>query len=219
MRQRRVFVAGSTGATGRVLVPMAKRLGLEAVPHVRPKTAASHSPDASAAVFELSDHAALVEALRGCTTVVQLIGTMRKRFASGDTYETSDIGTTGQLVDAAKEAGCDHLVLLSSVGAGKPVGAYLKAKARAEALVTGSGLDWTIVRPSAFEGGGHKPPPGMRWLTETLGLDTYRPITLEELARTILFVAHERAPTGVALEGRPLWDVLHAASKRFADAG
>lgn len=219
MRQRRLFVAGSTGATGRVLVPTAKRLGLEVVPHVRPKTAAgSASLDPAAAVLELSDHAALVEALRGCTTVVQLIGTMRKRFATGDTYELSDIGTTRQLVDAAKEAGCDHVVLLSSFGAGKPVGAYLKAKARAEALVTGSGLDWTILRPSAFEGGGHKPPPGMRWVTETLGLDRYRPITLDQLAQALLFVAAERAPLGVALEGTPLWQVVDEATARFANA-
>ena len=92
-----------------------------------------------------------------CTTVVQLIGTMRKRFAQGDTYESSDVGTTRQLVAAATEAQIDHFVLLSSVGADKPMGAYLKAKAEAERIVFDSGIPWTVFRPSSFDGGGHRP--------------------------------------------------------------
>ena len=211
MRERRLFVAGATGATGRTLVRLAAQAGVKVVPHVRPKTAAREAPPPNAAVFELTDRAALLEALRGCTTVVQLIGTMRRRFASGDTYETSDIGTTRLLVQAAAEARCEHVVLLSSVGAGRPVGAYLQAKAKAEAIVRESGLDWTIFRPSAFEGEGHRPPPGMRLVTRLLGLDTLRPIRLEELASAILLVARERAPVGTVLEGRSLWGKVDAA--------
>lgn len=214
MRERRLFVAGSTGATGRVLGPMAARMGLAVVPHVRPATASRSGKPDGAAVLELSERPALVEALRGCTTVVQLIGTMRKRFASGDTYETSDIGTTRQLVEAAVEAGCDHVVLLSSVGAGRPMGAYLKAKARAEALVSSSGLAWTIVRPSAFEGQGHRPPPGMRLVTGLLGLDTYRPIRLERLAGAILEVSRGREPVDAVLEGKSLWAVVERAEAK-----
>ncbi|MCI0572047.1 MAG: SDR family oxidoreductase, partial [Myxococcaceae bacterium] len=151
---RQLFVAGATGATGRNVMRLALERGTPVVAHVRSRSAQS-GPAASwprKAVLELADAPALVEAMRGCTTVLQLIGTMRKRFSSGDTYETSDIGTTRQLVAAAKSAGVDHLVLLSSMGAGRPVGAYLKAKAEAERLVRESGLAWTIVRPPAFEG-------------------------------------------------------------------
>ena len=108
--------------------------GVPVVAHVRPKSASSELAQGwpRKAVVELADPAALGEAMRGSTTVLQLIGTMRKRFGAGDTYETSDIGTTRQLVEAAKGAGVDHLVLLSSLGAGRPVGAYLKAKAEAK---------------------------------------------------------------------------------------
>lgn len=211
MRRRRVFVAGSTGATGRTVRRLAPSMGVELVPHVRPETAAKHQSPANAAIFSLDDRASLVRALRGCTTVVQLIGTMRRRFSTGDTYETSDIGTTKLLVDSAAEAGCDHIVLLSSVGAGKPVGAYLKAKARAEAIVQDSGIDWTIVRPSAFDGEGHKAPPGLRALTTLLRLDRFRPIKMEELAAAILYLAQHRAPLGTVLEGRSLWDIVRLA--------
>lgn len=210
MTPRRLFVAGATGAVGRVLVPLADRTGVAVVPHVRPKSADGLTHP-NKAVLELSDPG-LAQAMAGCTTVVQLIGTMRKRFASGDTYETSDIGTTRQLVAAAKQAGVDHLVLLSSVGAGRPVGAYLKAKAAAEALVRDSGLAFTTLRPSAFEDREGQAMPGVRALTKFFGLSRYQPITLAELASALLFVARERTPLGVALEGEALWEVVEKAS-------
>lgn len=213
-RPRRIFVAGSTGATGRTLLRISGEHRSELVPHVRPATAARGGAPDDAAILDLGDAPALEAALADCTTVVQLIGTMRKRFSTGDTYETSDIGTTQQLVEAAKKAGVDHFVLLSSVGAGRPVGAYLKAKAKAEALVIESGIPYTILRPSAFVGEGHRPPPGMKALTRLLGWRTLEPITLEELASTILHIALTRAPLTTALEGSSLWAVVREAKRR-----
>jgi nucleoside-diphosphate-sugar epimerase len=204
-----VFVAGATGAVGHVLVPLAEARGLEVRPHVRPASAAKLNHPKQVAL-DLGDPA-LADALKGCTTVVQLIGTMRKRFAAGDTYETSDIGTTRQLVDAAKKAGVKHFVLLSSVGAGRPMGAYLNAKAQAEALVRDSGIPFTILRPSAFEDREGQAMPGVRALTKLLGLKTVQPIRLDELASAIVHVAAMGAPTGVALEGASLWAIVDQA--------
>ena len=212
MSKRRLFVAGATGAVGQTLLDLSTRLKVDVLAHARPKSA-SRLGDRPVAAIELSDPK-LADAMRGCTTVVQLIGTMRKRFAAGDTYETSDIGTTRQLVDAAKACGTvDHLVLLSSVGAGSPTGAYLKAKAEAERLVTSSGLPYTIFRPSAFEDREGAFLPGMGAITRILGLKKYQPIKLAELASAILFAATERAPLGVALEGAPLWDLVAKAPR------
>jgi uncharacterized protein YbjT (DUF2867 family) len=207
---RRLFIAGSTGAVGRALTRVAAARGVDAVAHRRPKSGEKPGPG----VFPLSDLDALAAALGGRTTVIQLIGTMRKRFAAGDTYETSDIGTTRQLADGAKRArSVDHFILLSSVGAGKPMGAYLKAKAEAEAIVRASGIAWTVFRPSAFAGEGHKPPPGMAWLTGALGLVRYQPIRVEDLAAAILRVALERQPLEAVLEGKSLWDVVSSPSR------
>ncbi len=202
---RKLFVAGATGAVGRTLVRLADAAGAALVPHLRPRHE-REGRDARAAVLELADTEALERALSGCTTVVQLIGTMRSRFAAGDTYETSDIGTTRQLVAGAKRVpSVDHIVLLSSVGAGRPVGAYLKAKAAAEQIVRDSGIAWTIFRPSAFEGEGHKPPAILGGVTRLLHLDKWRPIEVDTLAAAILRCAVERAPLGTVLEGRSLW--------------
>lgn len=211
MKTRKLFVAGSTGATGKVLVPLAESFGLPVVPHVRPGSAAKAGGDPRAAIFELADRPALVRALSECTTVIQLIGTMRSRFAKGDTYETSDIGTTRQLVEAAKEAGIDHFILLSSVGAGRPVGAYLKAKAQAEAIVRESGIPFTIVRPSALEGNERKPLPGFKAIAHALRLSTIEPISLEELSKAMLHCAQQRSALGEVLEGDSLWKQVRAA--------
>src|SRR5919199_691904 len=109
---RKLFIAGATGAVGRTAVALAEQRGLSVVPHVRPKTAAQgKSLHPRAAVLELSDVDALTDTLRDRTTVLQLIGTTRSRFARGDTYETSDIGTTRQLVETAKRTGSiDHII-------------------------------------------------------------------------------------------------------------
>ena len=203
--QRRVFIAGSTGAVGRHVVRLSGTIGQDIVPHVRPQSAAKTTLHENAAVLDLNDPEALDAALEGCTTVVQLIGTMRKRFSSGDTYESSDIGTTRSLVAGAQRQDVDHVVLLSSTGAGRPMGAYLKAKAEAETLVRESGLRWTIFRPSSFDGEGHRPPPGMGLLTRALSLDHLRPIEVPVLANAILHAACSAGPANVVLEGKELW--------------
>lgn len=206
---RRIFVAGSTGATGRTLQGLREAGRTELILHERPKP--GRTPGPRTAVFELSDEDALKDALDRSTTVVQLIGTMRKRFAKGDTYETSDIGTTRLLIDGAKGTPVDHIVLLSSVGAGRPLGAYLKAKRRAEQIVEESGIPFTIFRPSAFEGGGHHAPPGTDTVARLLRLSRFRPILIEDLARTILYVARSRTHTNEILEGDALWRAVEEA--------
>ncbi len=212
MTARKIFIAGSTGAVGRTVVRLADKEGLDIVPHVRPKHR-SEALHPRAAELELSDSETLDKALAGVSTVLQLIGTMRKRFASGDTYESSDIGTTKLLVEAAKRSGVDHFILLSSVGAGNPIGAYLQAKAKAEELVTTSGLVYTIFRPSTFVGEGHRAPPLMGALTKMLHLASYQPIQVEDLARAILHVARERTALCAVLEGQSLWQVVAQAKE------
>lgn len=217
----RIFVAGATGATGVVFVELATARGHELVLHVRPQTAARHAlgRDPRARVFELADIAAGAEAMRGCDAVVSLVGTMRARFAAGDTYESADVGSTRQLVAAAREAGVGRFLLLSSFGAGG-AGAYLQMKGECERLVRESGLRWTVFRPSALasppgpEGNhGRREVPGfvlaagaaLRAVPGLQGVaDDWRAIPIDVVARAMLAVlAGPR--DGAILNGRELW--------------
>jgi len=211
MTPRKLFVAGASGATGRLVVALAASQGLDTVAHLRPKPGRNMGP--GTAVFELSDREALQRALQGRTTVLQLIGTTRQRFASGDTYETSDIGTTRALLEGAQATGVDHLVLLSAVGAGLAWGAYLKAKAEVERLVRESGVPWTIFRPSAFISDTQKPPLVFSTLTRALGLRRFEPIALPALASALVRSARERAPLQTVVEGAALFALASPASR------
>jgi uncharacterized protein YbjT (DUF2867 family) len=216
----KLFLAGATGAVGALFLPLAEREGHEVVPHVRPqsapKTPLARRPNAC--VAELGDTAKVAEAMRGAGAAVCLVGTMRSRFAQGDSYATSDVGAVREVVAAAKSAGVPRIVLLSSLGAGG-MGAYLRAKGEAEQLVRESGLAFAIARPGAFaspEGApeglhGSRGFPGLgKALFAGLGAaglrafaHRYGPMPLDVLAKALLRAAEGRAD-GCILHGDDL---------------
>ena len=194
------FVAGATGYTGRALMELFATEKTDWKP--RPHARAAGKLD-GAVVCDPRDVAALTDGMRGCDAVVQLIGTVRAKFAEGD-YDDIDYGTTVALGEAAKAAGVPRLLLLSSVGAGKPRGSYLSVKRKTEAWVESSGLEYTIVRPSFIVG------PG-RGAAKVAGafvsfLPKYRAIEVEDLARVFVHALERReAVKNQILEGESLW--------------
>src|SRR5690348_12683068 len=87
------FVAGATGYTGRALMQLfAPSSSVKTEWKPRPHARAAGKID-GAVVCDPRDVAALTDGMRGCDAVVQLIGTVRARFAEGD-YDDIDYGTT-----------------------------------------------------------------------------------------------------------------------------
>ena len=223
-----VFVAGATGAVGSVLVPYLRDSHFAVIPHVRPKTAEHHplGKDHRALIADLSDTPRLDEQMARAHAVVCLVGTMRRRFAAGDTYESSDYRPVVQLLESARRAPLvepRHFVLVSALGA-KPGSGYLGWKFKAEEAVRGSGLPHTILRPSFLDtrgspshpshGAQRKPPPlvaaAFRFLGKLSPLrgvsDDLRPLPVDVLCLAIARILRERAPFGT-LKGRQLWDL------------
>src|SRR5204863_8835233 len=88
--------------------------------------------DPRALVAELADAGKLDSVMARTDSVVCLTGTMRRRFATGDPYETSDYRPVVQLVEAARRVpGKRPVVLVSSRGS-RPGRGYLGWKHRAE---------------------------------------------------------------------------------------
>jgi uncharacterized protein YbjT (DUF2867 family)/ligand-binding SRPBCC domain-containing protein len=67
----------------------------------------------------------------------------------GRTFQQVDAGGTERLVSAALAAGIKQIVYMSGAGAAPNARRdWFRAKWRAEQAVRGSGLDWTIIRPT-----------------------------------------------------------------------
>lgn len=70
---------------------------------------------------------------------------------------TVDYGGAVKLIEAAQGQGIRRYVIVSSIGAHDPAGGpeqmrpYLEAKAKADAALEESGLDYTIVRPGSLQ--------------------------------------------------------------------
>ncbi len=226
-----VLVAGATGAVGTVLVPQLRAAGHHTIPHVRPQTAGRHplGKDADALVCELSDSKQLDAAMARVQTVVCLVGTMRRRFKDGDTYESSDYQPVVQLVQSAQRNHGRHFVLLTAYGTRAGATGYLGWKWRAEEVVRNSGMPWAILRPSILDStnSGAQPSDGtvrrappliggaLRMLGAVPGLcalaDDLRPIPIELLCRAIVHIVSDGAPRASVMTGRALWQ---AAARR-----
>ena len=157
------FVAGATGYTGREVVRALAGRGIDCVAHVRPDSPRREEWrrrfDALGARTDFTEWRddAMAATLRTLAPelVFALLGTTRaRRRRTGDTYETVDYGLTALLLRATRrDAPRARFVYLSSVGVhDRTRNPYLKARARIEAELRGSGLDYVVVRPSFITG-------------------------------------------------------------------
>lgn len=160
------FVLGATGFVGREVVRQLCVRGARTIAHVRPDSPKLDDwRDRFGSLGALVDatpwqHGPLSARLRaaGPAQLYILIGTTRGKAKAdrveGDIYETVDLGLTALAVEAVRAAETPtRIVYLSSIGADTGArSAYLRARGKAEAVITASGLPWVIARPSIITG-------------------------------------------------------------------
>ena len=154
----RVAIAGGHGQIALRLAGLLARRGDQAVALIRNPDHAEDVRRAGAepVVVDLEQAGAdeVARAIAGCDAVVFAAGAGP---GSGPgRKDTMDFGGAVTLVAAAKSAGVDRYLIVSSMGAdpGAPgddtFAVYLRAKGRADAAVLASGLDATVVRPGGL---------------------------------------------------------------------
>jgi nucleoside-diphosphate-sugar epimerase len=100
---------------------------------------------------DLSDQPALAALVAGVDAVVHVAGLTNTPDPAQ--FEIANVTGTANVIAAMAGAGVKRLVFVSSLSARKPeLSAYGASKARAEALIEASQLDWTSVRPPAVYG-------------------------------------------------------------------
>jgi divinyl chlorophyllide a 8-vinyl-reductase len=148
----RVFVLGATGAIGRATVRALVAEGHEVVCFVRPGSAPTEHMLAGAEVRlgNATDLQSLAkEGFRG-ERFDAVVSCMASRTGVPADAWAVDHQAHAHALKAAQAAGVTHFVLLSAICVQKPRLAFQKAKLAFEQELMHAGLDYSIVRPTAF---------------------------------------------------------------------
>ena len=165
----KLLIIGATGATGRETVSQALTQGHAVTALVRDCTKATFVPPVKKAVGDVLDVCSLEKALTGQEAVICSLGSA----VSGPIKEMTLFSEgTRNLVAAMKSQGVSRLICITGIGAGNSKGhgpwyynwliqplvlrGVYKDKTRQEEIVRGSGLVWTLVRPTILTNGGAK---------------------------------------------------------------
>jgi divinyl chlorophyllide a 8-vinyl-reductase len=157
---RRVLVVGATGTIGRATVRALVRRGHEVVCVVRPRAGVGGTlapadsarllAGAQLRVGDVLDPASLArDGLRG-ERFDALVSCLASRTGAPADAWAIDHRAQLNVLEAAREAGISQAVLLSAICVQKPLLAFQHAKLAYESALQSSGVDWSIVRPTAF---------------------------------------------------------------------
>lgn len=184
-----VLLAGASGTIGQAV---ARRLVAEGHRVLCPQRPGAAQPVAGCKPLtcNLSEPASLRAALAG-ERIQSVISCMASRSGTPRDAWAVDHDAQGHLLDAAAEAGAERFVLLSAICVQKPRLEFQFAKLAFEARLRDSGLDWSIVRPTAFfkslSGQVARVQAGKPFLLFGDGLRTAcKPISDADLARYIV---------------------------------
>ncbi len=156
----RVFVLGATGTIGRAAVTALLQHGHEVVCLVRAKAGVGGAltPDGSARLLggaalrigDVRDPQSLAgDGFAGERFDVLLSCLASRTGAPADAWAI-DHQAHAHALKAAQQAGVQHVVLLSALCVQKPLLAFQQAKLAFESELVASGLNYSIVRPTAF---------------------------------------------------------------------
>lgn len=201
---RTVLVLGASGFIGSHLASAFARDGWKVRASARrPEAARRLAPGhdwVRADFFDLTEPAAWASLLDGVDVVVNCVGVLQD--APGDSNQIAHIDGPAALIAAMQAYGPRRLIHLSAAGADIEAGTYYAiTKARTEAMVETSGLDWTILRPSlvlarASYGGtamlrGLAAFPG--FIPVMGGSQAFRPLAMADLCACIVRLASSNA--------------------------
>lgn len=141
------LVTGATGSLGRRIVKQlrAENRPVRAMVRLLSQYQELESLGAEICIGDLKEERDIVRACQGVEYIISAHG-------SGGNTEAVEYRANIELIDQAKEKGVKHFVYISVMGAdrGYQDSAVFKAKREVEKYLVGSGVRYTILRPSGF---------------------------------------------------------------------
>jgi len=238
-----ILVTGASGFVGSYSVPALLGAGHGVVALVRTPEAGrlvlDRLPEADRAKVELrtgdvTRPGSLLDALAGVDGVLHLVALPSDRRGGEDLRLVNTEGTRAVVV-AMKTAGVKRLVHMGAMGVvDDPALHYASSKAKGEALVAASDLDWTTLKPSLQFGPGDgffniiadlvRMSPGVVPVPGD-GQSRFQPISVSDVAAVVVRAFADAGTIGSALElgGPRYWtyreitrEVLTAMGKKRA---
>jgi nucleoside-diphosphate-sugar epimerase len=202
----KIAVTGGTGFVGSRLLEALKRDGQE----VRALTRRPMDDDGRLAWVRgsLEDQDALNRLAEGADALIHVAGVLNSDEAG---FEAGNVQGTAAVLAAAKAQNVPRFVHVSSLAAREPdLSRYGGSKARSEALVRESGLDFAIVRPPAVYGPGDRETLDLFRMAKR-GLILLPPegrlslIHADDLARLLIALAEAKSPPALTEpdDGKP----------------
>jgi len=208
-----ILVTGASGFVGSHVVPALIDAGHRVAGLTRSAASAervlrrlppNQHPALETRPGDVTKPATLEAAMAGVDAIVHLVAIPRDHDGGASLRLVNTEGTRN-VVAAARAAGVRRMVHLGALGTeDDPILHYASSKARAEAIVADSGLDWTILRPSLLWGErdgffnivaglvryapGIVPVPGR-------GTARFQPLWIGDLARVIVAALADPART------------------------
>ena len=144
-----LLVAGASGTAGQGVVRAALAAGHGVTCALRPGSDWQAPEGAGTVAVDWRDPAGIETAL-AARPVDAVISAMASRTGEPADAWAVDHAANMALLDAAGAAGVSRFVLVSAICVQKPKLEFQRAKLAFEAALMESGMDWTIVRPTAF---------------------------------------------------------------------
>jgi uncharacterized protein YbjT (DUF2867 family) len=192
------------------LIPRLLKRGHQVRAHVRPGSELKLPSGCTPVVGDALDKTSYLSKIAPADTFVHLVGVAHPSPSKSAQFRSIDLIAGRAAIEAAAEAGLEHLVYLSVAQPAPLMKPYIAVRAECEALIRERRLNATILRPWYVLGPGHRWPyvlipvywmlsklPATREGAQRLGLVTL-PQMIESLVEAV-----ECPATGVKVKGVP----------------
>lgn len=147
-RTTTVLIVGATGYIGQAVVAESVRQGYNVIAVARSKKGDSQFAGAALVLADVSDSASMAKVFDRRIDVV--ISCLACRSGLPKDFDDIDYKATLNVLNAALAAGTKKFILLSAICVRKPELPLQLAKLKMEDELMRSGIDYTIVRPTAY---------------------------------------------------------------------